>query len=532
MSDGCDVQVLPLQGTPLVRDYQEAFERAARFYPAGGPSRLETFRQAAERARARTPDEVYRTLDQGLRPAGPASARALERVARERGLVVTTGQQAGLFTGPLYALYKALTAVRLAARLEEALGIPVLPVFWIASEDHDWDEVGHAHVVDLENRLQRIEVAAPIDLSAQSPPIFRLAFGEDVADAVAALDRATPDSEFKDDLLTPLAAAYAPAANVATAFEVALGDLLRETPLCLVQASSPWIKARSRPVLAREWERRREVAERLERWDADLRAAGYEPQVAIAPGATNLFLEGPAGRDRVLLDGDGARLRRSDLRLSEGDLAHRLEQAPDRVSPNVLLRPVVESALLPVVATVGGPSEISYFAQTPPLFEVHEVPPPPIVPRASFRLVEARIERALEKTGVAVEALSAGAEAVARDLARGHRPPEIEAALARLRDAIAADLDRIDPSLEGAVGRARTAAEKALHELEGKITSSVKRRDETLLEQLRKAAAHLAPLAQPQERVLNAYPYLIRYGRALIDQIAARIRLPLDAADS
>lgn len=537
MIDGCEIQPLTLEGPRLVRDHREAFERVAQFFPAGPPHRIDTFRRAAEAARERISDEGRRGLGETLQPCGATARRQLDRFIREKGVVVTTGQQAGLFTGPLYALYKALTAVRFAAHLEDELGLPVLPVFWIASEDHDWDEVSHVHVVDLENRLERIEVAAPVELSAQSAPIYRLAFGPDVAEAAARLDRATPDSEYKADLLGPLGKAYRPGANVHAAFAAALGDLLQDTNLCLAEASSPWIKRHSAPILAREWERRREVGERLAGWAAELGSRGYEAQVSIDPKATNLFLEGPAGRDRLVLEDDGgAHLRRSGHAVSDADLRGVLESEPRRVSPNVLLRPVVESALLPVAATVAGPAEIAYHAETPPLFEIHGVPPPPVVPRASFRLLEARVSRALEKTGVSPEALMRGAEAAAREFARHRVPVEIESSLESLRSALARGFERLDPAalsldpaLEGALGRARSAAEKALRELEGKITSSVQRQNVVVLEQLRKAAVHLAPLGQPQERVLNAYPYLVRYGRALIAEIAGRVQLPLDA---
>lgn len=541
MSLPYEIEALPVEGSALVRDHGRAFEQVSRFYPAGSAARVETFRGAAEDARRRIPDERFRTLPEALRPSGAAAERQLERVLRERGVIVTTGQQAGLFTGPLYTLHKALTAVALADRLERELGLPVLPVFWVASEDHDWEEINHVHVVDLENRLQRLEVAPPSDLDGATPPVFRLRFGPDIADALAALEAATPDSEFKDGVLAPLRDAYRPGAPVAAAFGDALANLLAETPLCLLDAASPWVKANSAPVLEREWARRREVGERLAGWTRELEAAGYEAQVPLDPAATNLFVEGPTGRDRLILgrDGEGARLRRSGQPVSESDLLAWIRESPERVSPNVLLRPVVESFLLPVIATVGGPAEIAYHAQTPPLFEIHGVRPPPVVPRAAFRIVEGRVARALEKSGVSVADLAAGPERAARALARDRIPQPIESALEELRRGVAEGFDRLvpeiealDASLKGAVARTRHAMERALGELHTKVTTSVQRQDEVVLEQLRKAAVHLWPLGQPQERVLNVYPYLVRYGRSLIADLRRRVPLPLDADEA
>lgn len=538
MSSPYEIEAQTLAGSALARDYREAFGRVSRFYPAGPAARLETFRRAAEDARSRTPDERYRTLRDALRPSGAAARQKLERVVGERGVVVTAGQQAGLFTGPLYTVYKACTAVALAGRLERELSLPVLPVFWVASEDHDWEEIRHVHVVDVDNRLQRLEVTAPVGLDDGTPPIFRVRFGPDVADALDALRAATPESEFKDEVLGPLRDAYSPGASVAAAFADALANLFAGTSLCLLDAADPWVKSNSVPVLEREWSRRRDVGARLAEWTDALEAAGYEAQVSVDPLATNLFVEGQTGRDRLLLDADAetGRLRRSGQLVSEGDLLGWLRESPDRVSPNVLLRPVVESFLLPVAATVAGPAEIAYHAQIPPLFEIHGVRPPPVVPRAGFRIVERRVTKALEKTGASVDDLAAGPENVARTLAREDIPESIESELDALARGLAERFERLGPeiealdaSLKGTVGRTRHAMGRALDELRAKITTSVQRRNETALEQLRKAAVHLWPLGQPQERVLNVYPYLVRYGRALISDLSERVRLPLDA---
>ncbi len=537
MTPGLEIEILPPDDGTLASLCTAAFERVRRFFPAGPPDRVETFRQAAERARGRASDETYGALGEILRPSGAAAERRLRQVVRGRGVVVTTGQQAGLFTGPLYTLYKAITAARLADALERQLGLPVLPVFWVASEDHDWSEASHVHVVDLENQLRRIEVRAPFDPDEQATPIFRIHFEPDVARALEDLRAATPDSEFKDDVLGPLGKAYRPGAGVAEAFADALADLTRSFPLCLVDAADPRVKRLSVPILRREWSHRQEAGERLVRWAAELGAAGFEPQVRIDPESTNLFVEGARGRDRLTFGaGKGkGRLRRSGEEIEEKELLRLLDESPERIHPNVLLRPVVESALLPVVGYVGGPSEIAYFAQLPPLFELHGLTPPPIVPRASVRLLERRVAKGLQRAEVTAEELAEGPETVARRAARDRMPAPIASALAALREVLQTQLEEIragaaeiEPPLEGAVGRAGSQVERALHDLEAKITTSLQRRNEILLDQLRKAATHLMPLGQPQERVLNVYPYLVRYGRDLLAAIAEQIHPRLE----
>lgn len=531
MIDALDVQILPLDGTPIVEAYREKFPQVAQFFPAGPADRLETFKRSAERARERTPDDVYRALGELLQPTGAAAVARVQRVAREKGVVVTTGQQPGLFTGPLYSVYKALTAARLADVLEERLGLPVVAAFWVASEDHDREEVNHVHVIDLDNRLRRIQVEFDGVPASGSPPLFRLRFGSGVGDAVAALDTATPDSEFKPEVLGSLAKSYRPGAGVAAAFAEALADITRSLGLCLVEASHPSLKRLSAPILEREWVHRRPISERLAAWAAEIEAQGYDLQVPIELDATNLFVEGAQGRERLLTGPRGhGRLRHSETAIDEAEFLRFLREDPSRVTPNVLLRPVVESALFPVVAYVGGPAEIAYFAQLPPLFEAHGVPIPPVVPRASVRLLEARIGKVLEKYNVSPDDLAAGADLAARRAARGQLPERIASALESLRSATASGLDAVrravialDPTLEGAAGRAESTVEKAIRELESKVTTSAQRQNELLLTQLQKAAVHLFPQGRPQERGLNIYPYLVRYGRDLIPTIAERI---------
>jgi bacillithiol biosynthesis cysteine-adding enzyme BshC len=535
-SDGYTVHWLPLEGHPILQDYPARYERVQRLFPTGRPDRTESFRRAVEAARARTPETTYAGLDAFLRPAGPAARRALERVATERGVVVATGQQPGLFTGPLYTIYKAVTAARYAAELEARLGVPAVASFWVASEDHDWEEANHTYVVNTENRLVRIEIGRGDAPGDGSPPLFRVRLGPDAEEAVAQLAEATPETEFKADVLDPLRRAYRAGAPAPRAFADALADLAAEWPLCWIDAADPELKRRSVPVLWREWERRRESAEALAAWSAELERAGYPPQVRLDPEATNLFVEGRAGRDRLLWDPNGGtgRLRRSGERWTGAALRDLLETEPERVSPNVLLRPVVEAAVLPTVAYVGGPAEVAYFAQLVPLFALHDLTPPVVVPRASARIVEGRIARVLAKVGLDPDELRAGADAVLRRRVREEMPPAVSRALADLRagaarglDALRAAVPEIDPSLAGAIGRADAQIEKAVRELEGKVTAALERRNRVLRDQIEKAAVHLAPLGQPQERVLNVYPYLVRYGRDVLRTLFEQLPVPL-----
>jgi bacillithiol biosynthesis cysteine-adding enzyme BshC len=529
------VERLPLEGPPLASAYIEDYPRVSEFYPAGPPAEIESYRRVAERIRAGSPAR-WETILEGLGDLNPDVHTRLTDLVRHRGLFVATGQQAGLFVSPLLTLYKALTAARLAAQLEHALGVPVMPLFSAASEDHDWDEVDHTHVVDLENRLVRISVDGPAaGDDAPGLPVERVILGPDIERALDRLSQSTPATEFKAGVLEPLRVAYRPGRGFAEAFEMALGQLLRRHTFLLVRTAHPHVKRASRDVLWSEWEKRKQVeAHLLERVRA-LEAAGFKPQVPVVEGATNLFVEGRLGRDRLLQDADGGRLRRSAERLGEGDLRALLEERPERVSPGALLRPVTEARAFPVVAYVGGPSEIAYLAQSQVLFALHGVPAPVVVPRAAFQLVEPKVSRVLEKYGLEARELAGGPGAVIKRLLREHTPPGLRDSLEALRRSVSGALERVeaaalefDPGSKSAVGSGKRAVLESIEQLESKLTARVKLKNQVLQQQLEKAAINLYPAGKPQERMLNPYPYLIRYGESLLTGIFEQVTTPLD----
>jgi uncharacterized protein YllA (UPF0747 family) len=282
---------IPLQGSPLSRAYIENYDQVGRFYAAGPPDAIKSYRAVAERIRASIAGERW---DRLLEAARPDQAEIRERVAeivKGRGLFVATGQQAGLFVSPLFCLYKAFTAARLAAQLEDALGLPVMPLFSVASEDHDWAEVNHTRVIDIENRVEHLSIGGPDtdDADAVRPSIERVTIGPDIDDALDRLAQLTPDTEFKDAVLEPVREAYRPGRPFAAAFESALAHLLRRHHFLVVRTADPFVKRESRQILWTEWQRREESNARLLERSEQLSAAGFEPQVSVAPGTTQLF---------------------------------------------------------------------------------------------------------------------------------------------------------------------------------------------------------------------------------------------------
>lgn len=467
----------------------------------------------------------------------PASDRAGEKIRRfveEGGYVVTAGQQAGLFTGPLYTIHKALSAVRLAGALESLLDAPVLPLFWVASEDHDWEEADHAVVVDVDNDLRRVAVPSPTE---EALPVGERKLDDGIEAAVEEFLGLLPETDFSPGYARVIRQAYRPGETLAGGFRSLLLELLEPFDVVVVDAADPAVKEGSAPILARELDEGAAHEEILRERADRLRDAGYPVQVPILEGALNLFTDGPAGRERIFRDGDGFRLRASGTRLSGDEVRRRLEAEPGRFSPNVLLRPVVESHVFPVLALVAGPGELSYAAELGCLFDAHDLGMPLVFPRHSVVLVESKVRKVLEKFGLEIDELRRPVHEVVGEIAREEVPDDVREALNRIRRAIgegSGELQEaaraIDPTLKGPVQTARNASFSAFNDAEDKIVQAVKRQDEIAQEQVGKAHLHLFPDGKPQERVLNVFYYLFRYGPGLLESLAGRFDVELDGS--
>jgi bacillithiol biosynthesis cysteine-adding enzyme BshC len=526
-----DIEVTPLRGARLVDDYRAGRPEAARFF-TGHPADLGAFRAKLDEVRRRFGRAERETAAAAVRPTSPGAAARLARFVQEGGAMVTTGQQAGLFTGPMYTIHKILTAIRLAQRLEEALGIIVLPVFWSASEDHDFAEVNHADVVDGAGKLHRLSVQSTDPLPL---PMSEMRLGADV-EAVSGELRELLASHGRTGVdFRPILDAYQPGQTVAGAFRETIERLFADFDLLVTEASNPRLKAASVSILrgavddAAEHERL--VAQRT----AEMEAAGYTAPVTVMPDAANVFFHGPAGRERLARAGDGWIAREAGVRMSPDEAAARITAEPGAFSPNVFLRPVVESAVFPTLAYVGGPAETAYFAQIGPLFRAYGIRPPVAYPRLSVRLVPEDAAEKVRGLEVTEEELRMPEHELVSAVARRRLPAHITDLLHALRGEMVDGFGRlmdaameIDVNLDMAVGARRNRALLAVADAEGKILSHFKKADPGLTVDLPYVRNHLAPRGTPQERALNVFSYLAMRPTLLLD-IAERMEIGFDA---
>ncbi|HSM36675.1 MAG TPA: bacillithiol biosynthesis cysteine-adding enzyme BshC [Longimicrobiales bacterium] len=518
-----EIRVARATSNPIARDHLSN-GGAIRSFLSRDPGSLQAFSARAEAVDARFADRS--ALRDLVSAPSEASTSALDRVVAGGGYLVTTGHQPGLFGGPLMGLYKMLSAVRLARDLEEAMDAPVAPAFWVASDDHDWDEARRTWLLDSSNTL--VEIALPPgDADAARPAMADRPLGPAVREALDALEGALPETDFSAPLLAALREAYTPEATVAGAFEHWFGALAGRLGVLFVDPAGEATRAASEPILLAELAAAERQERRLADRSTELVEAGYHAQIPVLEGGTNLHLAGPAGRERLFRDGDRFRMRASGTVLDGDEVRERARQAR-ALSAGVGLRPVLESAILPTLAYVGGPAEVAYFAQIEPLFAEHDLEPPIVVPRFSVTLVEGKVGKVLDRFDLEPADFDRPAHEIAARVLRDELPEDVAEALKALRGSLGEAYARlgeavksVDPTLSGAVASARNAALGETREIEKRIARHAEDRRDIAIEQLRKAEVNLVPGGKPQERVLNALQYLARYGPGLLDDVLA-----------
>jgi uncharacterized protein YllA (UPF0747 family) len=461
------------------------------------------------RARATMADAKVREWTTALAPALQASGAAAKRLARSaggKGVVVTTGQQPGLFGGPVYTWSKALSALALADALERETGIPTAPVFWAATYDADFAESSASYVI-LNGDLVRLQQPPPEkpDFSMRDTPLG------DVSPLIRSLEQAS-GSAVARAALEAVRTAYVPEQTIGLAYVRLLRTILEPLGIAVLDAGHPVVRRASHAFLRRALEHAPAIDAALIAREQELRDRGFEPPVAHVRGLSTVFRYGDRTRSRIPI-ADAPRID-SDVELEA----------------NVLLRPVAERAILPTVAYVGGPGEVAYFAQATAIAQVMGEEVPLVVPRWSGMVIEPHVQRLLARHSLAPEELRDPHAAESR-LVRAQMPAAVRDALARyakeaealndsLREAVATD-ERGPLVPDAVVDGARHNIAHRLERLERRVVAAAKRRESATMRDLAIARTSLFPLGKPQERVLNFIPMLARHGEPLLAQMRA-----------
>jgi bacillithiol synthase len=493
-------------------------DRTATFYRH--PLRdLAAFQSAA--AEIHFPDDRRAALVAALQVQN-ATGDSLERLAQPGTVAVMTGQQVGLFSGPAYTIYKALHAVRLAEWLSKN-GVNAVPIFWLATEDHDFAEVNHVWVFNADYQPVKLEMqhassARPVgDVELTAPP-------------VAQLREALRDLPHADEVGALVEEAYRPGQTMGGAFGALLRKLLARFGILYVDPMLPEFRQLAAPTLRAAVESAPQLTAAILERNRELAAAGYHEQVHVEEH-TSLFFLLENGK-RLTLRRNGRDFTANGHHFSTEELAAR---AVD-LSPNALLRPVVQDGMMPTVAYIGGPAETAYLAQSEAIYRTILGRMPVAVPRAGFTILDEKSARRMERYGLSLPDFFQGEEALRERIAQKLTPPAlsatireatgtVESAIARLRR----ELEHFDPTLVKALGNSERKIRHQFSRIEGKAGREAMRRDQRAVHDAASLYGLIYPERHLQERLYSILPLLAMHGFELIEHLYGTIEL--DCAD-
>jgi len=518
-----DCRALAFQQLPhqpkLFLAYLEKFERVKVFYthPPAMQAVVNATRKLdypEERRREVAAILGSQNADLG---AGAETTTNLERLANGAAAVVS-GQQVGLFGGPAYAVYKALTAIQIAEELTRD-GIDAVPVFWMATEDHDLEEVRHTSWFDA-GKLIRYELP---DGNEAGKPVGRIPLGPD-AERMAKEAAALLEGEGSDRLGQYVVESYKAEETYGSAFGKLFSRLFAQQGLILMNPLDAGLHKVAAPLYQHALAERDALNEKLLQRAKDLDRAGFDAQVKVTSKSTLLFYMGDGARQTISA-GNG-KFHVGEKSWAREELVHLTHQEPENFSPNALLRPVVQDFLLPTVAFIGGPAELSYIAQSEVVYRHLLGRMPVMLPRTGFTLVDAKANKLLDKYGLTVEEVWAGSQSVRHRMEAASVPKSLskdferdQKQIAKMVERLGKQIEKLDATLAGTVERTRKGIEFHLEQLRQKAGRALDQR----LGVIASHEEHLESLLNPhkglQERELCLLPFLARLGASGLGEL-------------
>jgi len=434
----------------------------------------------------------------------PHAASLVEKLSRSEALCVITGQQTGLLTGPLYTLWKALTALRAAHQAEKETGRPCVPIFWMASEDHNMHEIANFALLKPDFEIQNFSLKEHFFLNRQ--PTGSVSAG---------------NPEIRKILLRALSEIKVPrlkecysSGTLAQAFARTLLWLLHDFPILILDPSDPELKKLAAPFFAKFFERKHRLLQLLREQNEKLKARHYPVQVKMEENVLPLFFIQNGERSHMTVDTPTNAI------------------TPEALSPSALLRPLFQDFLFPTLAYVGGPAEIAYFAQLHPWYEAMDMKQPRLLSRASLTLLPAATKAFLDSKKLKPEEFFIREDILLDALLNNRSLNLIRAEIQQLNETMKQRLENIkniaaeiEPTLAKSIETSERKVQYQIQKMEKKAFFAAKRKDQTLFQQVRSAKNVIYPDEKVQERHINIFSFSSRLPE-LLQEIYEKIELP------
>lgn len=518
----------------LFLDYIDHYDKVSRFYSGNfkDPNAWQT--KIGEVTRRNIDRQaIVRILRNQNRDAhcGIQTLENIDLLLHENTLAVVTGQQVGLFSGPLYTFYKALHTVLLASKLRERFPeYNFVPIFWLEGEDHDYEEVSSFSIIDKNNSLQTFTYKH----SAEEPTnnygaVGTIEFQDSIIGLIDKAFEALPGTEYSKVVAQLFRTAYQPRMTFNRAFIHLMNELLMDAGLIFVDPNSHEVKRILAPIFKRDLTGAPPLCTKVIRQSDELEK-NYHAQ--IKPPPLNVFLFHDGGRYLLEPRGEFFGLKGTRHKFSKAELIDIIEHFPSKLSPNVVLRPLCQDYLLPTIAYVAGPSEVAYFAQLKPLYEEFSISEPIIYPRASITVFEDRAQKACSKFGLEAIDLLGDKDSMRKKVLERISTVNLDATFSevstRIRDTyspVEEALRELDPTLLSVYQKTIQKMEELKVNLKKKAEEAHARRHDIALGQIEKAALSVMPGSLPQERMLNVLYFLNKYGLEFLRWISTEMNI-------
>jgi bacillithiol biosynthesis cysteine-adding enzyme BshC len=517
-----DLLTIPDGFSPLFADYLNDFQKVKQYYGVDFHD-ISAFMELVARI-----CDLYQhrtVLAEVLREQnaqylyGDQARRNIDLLEQNNTIAVVTGQQVGLFTGPLYTIYKTITALKLCEKLQtEYPSFNFVPVFWLEGEDHDFEEVNHTTVLGADGAPTTVEyLIGGKPLERNIGAVGEISLGEEFKACLDGLETLLPQTEFRQPMMDELRGAYAAGTTLNTAFARLMNKFFENTGLIFISPNDRRLKTLVSPIIRKELEEYPKVSQLIIDRSASIEA---EYHAQIKPKAVNLFYFHKGGRYLIEPREHDFSLKGTRQFFTKEELLKCLEETPEAFSPNVALRPIFQDTILPTAIYVGGPSEVAYFAQLKPVYAHFNMSMPVIYPRATATILEERHAKVIEKFHLSLLEFFEKGDKVSKKVLQMLSEVNIDdlfqvanSHLADTMNEMKFGLDSIDHTLAGPLNNTHQKMEALLLLLKDKATEAQTRRHEVALRQVKRASNSVFPNGNYQERELNIISFINKYGK-------------------
>lgn len=512
----------------LFLDYLNEFDNVDQFYEINFrkfESYEDKFRAVAssERYAGKELSEIIENQYKGFSLSKKTSEN-ISLLGKKNTLAIVTGQQLGILGGPLYTFYKIITAIKLSEHLNHKFSeFTFVPVFWLEGDDHDYDEIRSISLLSPDNKLSQISYNDGLSEEVNRGDTGSIVINSNIDNFFNELNINLRDSDFKSQILDLLKSCYSEGKTFKQAMKELIFNFYDKHGLVIFDPQDEKIKKHLIPIFQKEIKDFRFHTEKVVEVSAKLEEL-YHVQVKVRP--INLFRTEEDGRHLIEPVENEFRLKRKRKKFSEEELLKLIENEPEKFSPNVLLRPICQDAILPTAIYVGGPSEISYFAQVLPLYEFYGFEPPIIYPRSSLTILEKSTTSVFEKYNLTLQDFYFPIEEISDKVIKALSTVSFEESFVKAENSINIILNElknelllIDKPTGESTDRTKQKLLNYLEELKNKTGDALKRKHETSLRQIERTSVSVFPNQSLQERVFTLFYFCNKYGLDFIDKI-------------